>query len=65
MKSEYAKMESKAKRLGYINSFLLSVLGVDKELAAQHWEDGPILTTLALQLIGTFFLFFVLQSAAL
>ncbi|WP_018416226.1 DUF4407 domain-containing protein [Teredinibacter turnerae] len=51
-------------RLGLINSLLLSVLGVDRKLAAEHWEDGPILTTLALQLVGTFFLLFTLQSAA-
>lgn len=52
------------KKLSKVNSILLSVLGVDKELAAEHWEDGPILITLSLQLIGTFLLLFSLQSAA-
>jgi hypothetical protein len=44
------------KKLSRVNLLLLSVLGVDKELAAEHWEDGPILITLSLQLIGTFFI---------
>lgn len=46
------------------SSLLLSILGADKSVAAKNWEDGPILTTLAAQLIGTFFLLFALQSAA-
>lgn len=57
-------MSQNKQSLSFYERFLLSVLGANKELAEQNWEDGPILTTLALQLIGTFVLLFCLQAAA-